>query len=187
MGKSSLTLRLEDQPCTPVPPGEHAHHHPTVLFTAASREDQAPARLEVFSRPWYGGSTHTSSSNRIPMLWVASEGPAMGLLHMGHTQRTSSHFTRHLRARDDLFFPKKIPVCSSCLFTEPTCFSGQEPLYPHPGLTPLACLVSRRDEGHHWQRVDGRGRDGRLWKMLPASFFPSHPGTHIPTVHTYLR
>lgn len=27
-------------------------------------------------------------------------GPAMGLLHMGQTQRTSSHFTRHLRGRN---------------------------------------------------------------------------------------
>lgn len=47
------------------------------------------------------------------MLWVASEGPAMGLLHIGHTQRTSSHFTRHLWAKDDLvFFQEDPPTCS---------------------------------------------------------------------------
>ena len=39
------------------------------------------------------------------MLCVASEGPAMGLLHIGQTQRTSSHFTRHLWAKEDLRYP----------------------------------------------------------------------------------
>ena len=43
-----------------------------------------------------GWRRHTSSSSRVPMLWCCSGAPAMGLLHMGQTQRTSSHFTRHL-------------------------------------------------------------------------------------------
>lgn len=34
------------------------------------------------------------------MPWWGSMGPAMGLLHMGQTQRTSSHFTRHLQPRN---------------------------------------------------------------------------------------
>lgn len=42
---------------------------------------------------------YTSSSSRVPMLWCCSGGPAMGLLHMGQTHRTSSHFTRHLAGR----------------------------------------------------------------------------------------
>lgn len=72
----------------------------------------------------------------------------MGLLHMGQTQRTSSHFTRHPRAKADLLLPKKkILVCSSCPFIEPR-FSRQEPLHPCPGLTLLACLVCRQDGGH---------------------------------------
>lgn len=41
------------------------------------------------------------------MLWEASEGPAMGLLHMGQTQRTSSHFTRHLRAEATCYFLRR--------------------------------------------------------------------------------
>lgn len=45
---------------------------------------------------WQGLRGYTSSSSRVPMLWCCSGGPAMGLLHMGQTQRTSSHFTRHL-------------------------------------------------------------------------------------------
>lgn len=42
---------------------------------------------------------YTSSSSRFPMLWWCSGTPAIGLLHMGQTQRTSSHFTRHLCKR----------------------------------------------------------------------------------------
>ena len=95
------------------------------------------------------------------MLWEASEGPAMGLLHMGQTQRTSSHFTRHLRAKADLLLPKKIPACSGCPFIEPHCFPRQEPLHPCPGLTLPACLVCRQDAGHQ-QGVCGKGRDWSL-------------------------
>lgn len=80
---------------------ESDHHHPTVLLVGAVQRDQASMRQEVFSRSRCSGSTHTSSSNRIPMFCVASEGPAMGLLHMGQTQRTSSHFTRHLATNEE--------------------------------------------------------------------------------------
>lgn len=61
------------------------------------REGPGTHEARGLLQAWDGGSAHTSSSSRIPMLWEASEGPAMGLLHMGQTQRTSSHFTRHLR------------------------------------------------------------------------------------------
>lgn len=45
---------------------------------------------------WLRLRGYTSSSSRVPILWCCSGGPAMGLLHMGQTQRTSSHFTKHL-------------------------------------------------------------------------------------------
>lgn len=161
MGESGLTLTVEDQPGIPSPAGDWDPHHPSVLFTVDARKDQAPEAKGLL-QAWYGGSAHTSSSNRIPMLWEASEGPAMGLLHMGQTQRTSSHFTRHLRAKADLLLPKKkILVCSSCPFIEPRRFSRQEPLHPCPGLTLLACLVCRQDAGHQ-QGVCGKGRDFSL-------------------------
>lgn len=52
-------------------------------------------------------------------------GPAMGLLHMGHTQRTSSHFTRHLRAgRRECRFQPGIPRSRPAL-PAPLTFCGR--------------------------------------------------------------
>ena len=62
------------------------------------RETQVP-KVGSLSQCPRARSAYTSSSSRIPMLCEVSVGPAMGLLHMGQTQRTSSHFTRHLRTR----------------------------------------------------------------------------------------
>lgn len=64
----------------------------------------------------FGGekrSPHTSSSRRVPMPWWGSVGPAIGLLHMGHTQRTSSHFTRHLWATSKKTVGGWLPLPSS--------------------------------------------------------------------------
>lgn len=62
-------------------------------------------------------------------------GPAMGLLHMGHTQRTSSHFTRHLqgvgggnvRLKNPRGEEIPAPRCCCTHFRWKACWHGSTP------------------------------------------------------------
>ncbi|KAG7271704.1 hypothetical protein CRUP_025565 [Coryphaenoides rupestris] len=57
--------------------------------TAADEEQEAPDADHQGKQPPLEHGCHESRQT----------GPEMGLLHMGHTQRTSSHLTRHLHGR----------------------------------------------------------------------------------------
>lgn len=103
----------------------------------------------------------------------------MGLLHMGQTQRTSSHFTRHLWATEDVRYPNLLWL--AIISQTQTILSL---LQSNPSLLPAVqtgCRTSMTRS--RWEEV---GIVGSRRRFLLISF-KRHPWTHIPTVDTYFR
>lgn len=106
----------------------------------------------------------------------------MGLLHMGQTQRTSSHFTRHLWAKEDLRYPKLL-----CCLSSTDSFLDPNHPYPCPSLRLQAAAVQT---GCRALLTSGRWEEVGTEVPEDASclfFFKRPPWTHIPTVDTYFR